>query len=92
MKKKLVLLLVAGFMICFAVPALASSFYGMVVYANYYSVVVRNSNGQNMVFQIRPETQGYRYPKPQDLIVVDYRNDNGILIATHITLVKKFIP
>lgn len=74
-----------------SLPVLAESFSGMVIDATTYNLIVKNGEDVK-IFQIRPETNGDRYPNPQDTVTVQYENDNGILIALNIKILKYYRP
>lgn len=91
MKRALLCLMVFGLLLSLALPAWAGSFSGMVLDATVYGLIVK-SGSLVKIFQIRPETTGERDLHPQDLVKVDFREENGALVATRIKLLKRYQP
>jgi hypothetical protein len=71
-----------------ALRAAAATFTGIVMDATAYSFIVKNSE-EVKIFQIRQETQGSRNLYPEDLVTVFYREEEGVLIAENIVLLKR---
>lgn len=94
MKRTAVAILLVSFLFLLAAfPAMALAFSGMVLDSTVYSLVVKQGE-QVKIFQIRPETQGDKYPHPQDEVEVTYHEDkdSGAQVADFIHVTKRFQP
>lgn len=67
-----------------------SSFSGMVIDITVYSVSVKDDSGNVKIFQIRPSTRSEKNIHPQDRVNVSYQIIDGIQVATHITITKRY--
>lgn len=90
MKKIIAPVLLALFFAAISLPALAASFSGMALRVTSYSITVKN-NDDIRIFQIRPGTAG-DHPHNGDQVKVGYFTENGILVATHIQVKRRFMP
>lgn len=90
MKQKTILLvLTISLFFGLLMQAKADSFTGKVMGATYYSFTVRNGTTYK-IFQIREETKGNKFPRNGDQVLVVYKNEDGILVATFIKVLKPF--
>lgn len=70
-------------------PALAKSFKGMVLEITAYSITIQHSLDDIKIFQVRGETRRSPNIAVEDIVEVNYRDENGILIAKKIEVKRK---